>query len=468
MLLFLAWLLSAPPARPAEPDCTPERYVSDVADFAEQGLYITKELAISNVASFCRATTRNQAQGDFKSFGDFKSDDEIKDSSRGESWRRSYHPDSDIRRDAFLKNGYLEQLSLNSYAAAEKYLKKPFDSASDAGRFAHLNFGAPPEGDAEKKISQIHHMSLVKAAACNELVFGFECPAALDKVMKMSMPAEDNISEIHLYREILSDKKYDEGLRLAALKILNRSKAKNAGGANLFGDVKSSFMEAGASDHAAEEMTWKTMGLLATGGANLASRVFAMNTRPPNMPKKISLSVISTLMGHLDALSMDSGHPYSYPPSVHTSCDSGKPYHFWLTAYLAWELARTGTSPKASAAAAFLGQKGYQMMSDTATRDPAKPMTEHFLGPYTNSIRMDLAIASAGAAYGANAGGGRGNSSLDIDEGVKAVVRKSRPVPLLTPAQASALFDSPVRFGLEWSKLMAPDAAFSLYLPSLK
>ncbi|MGZ3712227.1 MAG: hypothetical protein ACXVBE_10740 [Bdellovibrionota bacterium] len=460
-LISLCLLASSPAFADAE--CGPERYATDVLDFAETGVSISKELAVADIKTFCRATTANQAQKDWtlRLGKAVRSDADVKNAEEKEAWMRAYHPDAQIRLDAFFKHPQLAVYSLNSFSAAESYLQNP--TPLPQGTYYKDVLALESDSKQMDKLGWFGKKDVMEFAACNELIFSMECPGALDKVIQMSMPNNQNFTQVHLYKEILFDKKYDEGLKLAALKVLARTKSGKAAGANLFDDIRDSFLAAGAKEDAAIEMTWKTMGLLATGGPNTGARAFAVSADNDVMPKKVAIALLAVLPPVLDSESFSTGHPYSYPKSISSTCDSGKPYHFWLPAYLGWELARTGTGARAAAAAAFLGMKGYQMMSDTETRDPTKPMKEDFLGPYSNSIRMDLAIASAGAIFGASAGKGATGSKLDIDEGVRRIVRDSEPVEKLGDIEADALLTSPIKFGYRWSKLMAPNSAFSIY-----
>ncbi len=441
--------------------CEPELYANDLLPFAQQGFAITKALAVRDVASFCRVTTRNQAQHDLAIDASVASDADIASSERRESWGRSYHPDAAIRLDSFLKDPELSRLQLNTIGRARAYLsrKAPPALPMQDSPIAFTRDASPaslPAGRAR---------SAMEAALCHQVVVGQECAAALDSVITRSMPVKGpggfSYTQPQLYREFLNDTTYTDGLRRAALKVLDKA-ASGASSGDLFSDLRASFAESGFSAERADDATWKTLALLATGGPNTGRRTLHMRAAPEVFSTKVSLSVLSTLAPYLDSLSIASGHPYSYPPDVHTTCDTGKPYHFWLTAYLARSLVREGTSPRAAAAAAFLGEKGYQMMSESETRDPRQPFREPFLAAYSNSVRMDLAVASAGAAYGAGA------EAPDIDEGVRRVVLASEPLPRLGSREASLLFDVPPAFGLAWEHLMAPDEAFHLFESQLK
>lgn len=118
-------------------------------------------------------------------------------------------------------------------------------------------------------------------------------------------------------------------------------------------------------------MTWTTLAVIAIGGANTGIKVFDMIRGPENaIVTKVALTTIAAAAPYLDYLGRARGHIYSFPKNIKTSCDYGKPYHFWMTAFLAYRLTKENGNVPAAAAAAYISQIGYQMKSTTAGRDP--------------------------------------------------------------------------------------------------
>ncbi len=458
-----------PAARPAA-GRVPERYFRDNLEFAQAGAYITKELATQDITQFCRVTTKNQAEGDVNRAQGMVSEEDILNSNPGyrpvDSWLYAYYPSAAVRAKAFTADYFLHFLKLNSFAAASEYLHSP--SVLPSIRHFELANQLDHSQDPEllQRLSGMP-VGLASLAACNELVWGTECPRILKQIQEESVPNSRAITQIDLYREIFADTRYDEGLRLTALKILQRAQANNLRGAHFFDDLRSAFRQSGMAAQEAETMTWKMIGLFGTGGANTGLRAFFSPTPSSTVPKKVAIAIIGDLVGYLDSLTIASGSPYSLPREVHSTCDTGKPYHFWLTAYLAWKRVRNGASPRPAAAAAFIANKGYQMLSNTAGRKPERPLTEHFLAAYANSIRMDLAMAGAGAVYGASVGAGSPPGRLDVNEGVKQIVFDSQEVPKVKPETSKAFTQDLMKFGLRWTKLMAPNSAFRIYEKTL-
>lgn len=165
-----------------------------------------------------------------------------------------------------------------------------------------------------------------------------------------------------------------------------------------------------------------------------------------------------------DSLSVSSGHPYVYPKTVTTRCDTEKPYHFWLTAFLARDLVKNHKiSARGAAAAAFSAQKGYEMLSSTVSRDPSKAFQVETFDPHNNLMRADMGFSSAGAVYGAQSAVGK-VPSLDVDLGIKAMIEGAVSKPVLTDKESKELVRSMgLEFMMRWNAILSPNSAFELH-----
>lgn len=431
-------------------------------------------LRTNDITSLCKETTQAQLEDTIrKNFG--KTIDEFKKESGQNSWFEwiaSMYPDSELRLNGFLTHAILKKFDLNSIESAHEYLLHPSvlrPDRDDAMGGVFLNWLTDSSDSPFASRTNDLSSDPKLLAACNLLILGTECAKDLKNVIQLARPRSALVNDAvpSLYVEILGDSKsYDEGLRRAALKVLERVRDNDTKDADLFSDVERSFREAGNSPAQAKEMAWKTLGLLATGGANISARVFQLKTRLDSQTTKVALSVIASLAPVLDSKTFATGHPYSYPKSVHTTCDSGKPYHFWLTAYLAHALVEGGAHPAAAAAAAFTAQKGYEMFSNTPGRDPSRPFREDFQSPYADSIRMDLAYSSAGAIFGSNAINVE-KDGLDINSGVKRTFMASQPSAKMSSEDAKTLAGSNgANYVFKWNSLFGSDAAFKAYMMS--
>jgi hypothetical protein len=305
---------------------------------------------------------------------------------------------------------------------------------------------------------------MVRSKICSDVTLfdALGCQNALGKMIEFAKPTEFEISGISLWKEAFTDEKYIEGTRRAALKVIARFEdPKNHEGANLYDDIFSSFKESGLSEKEAEDKTWNLIAILSTGGGNTGIRASHIKADPKFDVLKVALSAIARAAPALDLRTVKSGHPYSLPAQVHSSCDLGKPYHFWMTAFLARRAVKDGSSPKAAAAAAFVAQKGYEMKSTTAGRNPSRAFFRSSYGHWNNMMRIDTGFSSAAAVYGANAGK-NDYSPIDVDKGIQEIVENGKILPKLSMNESGKLWNQ--NFGVggydRWQKLINADSGF--------
>ncbi len=280
-----------------------------------------------------------------------------------------------------------------------------------------------------------------------------------------------------LCSKVTSDTKYEAGLRRAAQKIIQLAKSGSFAQQHLYDDLYSSFKESGSSDADAEENTWDVLGVLSTAGPNIQDRLDAFPGG--SEVSKVALAAIAQSIPILDQRSFQSGHPYSYPKELVTHCNNGKPYHFWMAAYLARRLSKTFGDADASRAAAFVLSEAYEMRKTGAGRDPVRIFREAPLADYANMMRIDLAYTSAGSAYGAGSNDKvSSKKEINVDLAVKQILLNARYESPLPSQEADRIwgYDSskPVynidtklfhsaRAFLRWKKIMSPKSAYSAF-----
>lgn len=293
------------------------------------------------------------------------------------------------------------------------------------------------------------------------------CSSALEEITEFARPyvsdKTGNLTPLPLIKKVLNDQQYVEGARLAASRILQKTIQGGTISGNLFQDIYDSYLATGSSAEKAEERTWDLLAIYSGRGANITS-LSSLATNE-NFPLLAALGVIGSCANILDSLTYQAGHAYSYPPTVTTYCDYGKPYHFWMSAYLARMVAKRTNEPVGAMHAAYLAEIGYQMLSDTFGRDPVKAFTEDTFSLWNNRLRIDLAFGAAGAAFGANSAQPGDNRPLNVDEALEAIISDSKVVASLSEDKAKELLGP--KAGLEtfrrWSAIFAPDAAWTAF-----
>jgi hypothetical protein len=264
--------------------------------------------------------------------------------------------------------------------------------------------------------------------------------------------------------ETITNRRYEAGLRKASLKMIDN--ARNPGRpvtSNLYDDLYSSFRETGLSETEAEDFTWNVLAVIATAGPNLPYRLKNIDLPGDSMLSKVALSAISITTPLLDQRTFETGKPYSYPKELTTHCNTGKPYHFWMSAYFARRLERQNGDALGSAAAAFILEKGYQMRADEGFRDPSVAFTSPPLSASNNALRIDLAYAAAGARYGADHARyqRQPTAPLDLDQTVRKIISGDSYVqPVGTKQEAERIWEGRGIEGyLRWSRIFSPNTA---------
>ncbi|MCM0605793.1 MAG: hypothetical protein KA715_06850 [Xanthomonadaceae bacterium] len=284
-----------------------------------------------------------------------------------------------------------------------------------------------------------------------------KCGEGLKKIADTMAPRE-NITALPVMAEVLNDEIYAKGASRAALKIIDRVEKKDLTG-DVLSDFVKSFQEIGLTKSQAEDRAWKLLAVWAARGPNLSVLSGFINSK--NFNTLFALHMISSAAPYLDQLRIENKkNPYSYPPEVQTQCSYGKPYHFWLTAFLARKIGKESGDPKAGLYASYLSQLGYQMKSKTTGRDPTRIFTLDGFDPANNKLRLDMGFASAGAVYGMRAVSQEKQKTLDVDGAIEEMIKSSSPSEKLSKESAEKLWYGTGLDGYaRWKSIIAPDQA---------
>ena len=434
MRLFFLLACFAATARAEEPSCDPGAAIHEVSYFdlldRKVAAYVAEDGAL-----FCANATRvrlAEDRGILRRAGRAPSPAEL-DASLAEAipatdpWLHGLIPSLEAKQVAL--DGALRLLPIAKNARARsvrEWLANPAGQDIDA-----LHRAWKKDGRASYTFGQLKTLAAAAPAAPGGMaaragacaLYGsarpLECEHALASLVKEVSPVHPadagfSYSLLPEMELLLRDPKLKEGLRLAALKLLDRTRSPPDAKADLFGDVKNSFIASGLADKDADEAAWRTMGVIATSGANFVLRMRKLDLPADQLQAAVSLSTIAGALPLLDGQYSGSGHLYSYPPSVHTSCDTGKSYHFWMSAFLAHRGVQAGNSARAAAEAAYVSDVGYHILDDDFRPLVAGSQT---FSPGLNILRADFSYTAAGAEFGAGRTG-----TVSIDEGIRHAV----------------------------------------------
>ena len=240
--------------------------------------------------------------------------------------------------------------------------------------------------------------------------------------------------------------------------------------ANFFDDLTNAFQGGDQSGPLAdqEERMWKFIALYGSRGVNI--RQFIGNLDESAGPALMAAQYIFVASHYIQTSLSVQGRNYLFPKEIETTCDFGKPYYFWMSAYIARQIQRK--SPEVSLAdaamAAHLLNVGYQFSAKTPGRTPELAFSSGSFSDYNNFNRLPIAIGAAGAWYGARS---LTNSkeklprTMNLDLAIQKTFNESTSI---TPQSAKEASSSMSLTNIEssfilWKRIMAPDTAYEFF-----
>lgn len=391
------------------------------------------------------------------------------DEINSSAWNFSLYPDSKVNKVGYARKltkrhgiyGFESENEVRDFLGDVKNGVTRYQSKFVSDRQENIKDLLKYPSDQASDFKQSSATTLALCATYTQL-HAIKCAEALDKIITLMAP-RSNITIIPIMAKVLDDPSYQAGSAKAAIKIMARVKNGNING-NLFNDIKSSFKEVGMNDQNAEDHTWNLIAVWAARGPNTDFLMPYSNNK--NYHTILSLDVISSAIPYLDSLASEKGLPgYSYPPTVKTKCSYGKSYHFWMSAFLTREISKQTGDPVGAMYAAYLAEIGYQMKSKTNGRDPARVFMVDTHDVANNKLRIDVAFGSAGAVYGMQVASKQSLETLQIDNAINEMIKKSTEKPKLTRIQADKLWTGTGMEGyLRWKSVMAPDSGLDVLL----
>lgn len=262
--------------------------------------------------------------------------------------------------------------------------------------------------DAETFKKSSNLSSTKKIAACayvGKLTSIPSCTKNIETIIQYAKPSGGKgggTAALPSFKRILTSKEYTAGLKTAVLKMHKKFKSKKVSG-DLLSDIRNSFIESGDSNNQADDKAWEVMAVLAASGPNMFTRVADQIGANKN-PNAAHLATLALMIPHLDTDAMAASPPrlYSLPKGIEFPCDSGKSYHFWMSAYLSRMLVKSGSAPDDAAAAAYMAEISYQTHSESVGRSPDSASRWQRFGDTEVGVQIDLNLAAAGAHYGAD------------------------------------------------------------------
>lgn len=271
----------------------------------------------------------------------------------------------------------------------------------------------------------------------------------IDEIIKISEPLSKK-NEHHkgnqlissTWVDVFSDKRYVMPLLMLVKKLHLNLYSNQISQKNVFTDLVDTFLEIENVSHTdAKKMAWNILGLYGSRGASLGW--FSLPYDLSNSGLGYALAYFAYLISATDTLNLkNNGRLYSIPEKFITECAIGKPYHFWMSAFLAYKLKEKNISTIDAINAPFSLAQIYEYYLETNGRKMGDAnrsfhlLEEEIDSLELNSIRLGHILHAAGAAYGA----GLKNKSKNLDNILLLSIQKSKKPKYKHRAPVSYLY----------------------------
>jgi hypothetical protein len=217
------------------------------------------------------------------------------------------------------------------------------------------------------------------------------------------------------------------------------------------------FKKLGLSDEEAFDRTMDIMGLYATRGASV--QVLSYFVNDGNYQAFFAMEIISAGISLLEFERPKTENNFGLPRGIKSSCLYGNIYHFWMSAYLSYELKKQGFKVKTAFSAAHILSAGYQMFVYTINRSPIAFLNAETNSPMKQQMRTTVIIDDAGALWGL-----KGNTKeWDLDFRHNWMLRnyKVHDFSKLSDDEKYKIVDNKIRYYLLWTSEIRHNSLFT-------
>ena len=261
-----------------------------------------------------------------------------------------------------------------------------------------------------------------------------------------------------LLTKVIFEEKYHQTLKTVALDLLSDSMAylKNSRvpKRDIFERITTAALKSGLSPKRAKNVAFDILGAYAIRGAAYFDDNYV--SRLKNSGSGLSLLILSTTMSYFDKITFQKeGRSFSLPRTyLSTTCAYGKPYHFWMAAYMSNLALESGKlDQRKSFLASHLLGVGYELKNkavDFNGRDAyfdSVANTDRLDTVNVQNAKIDVVFNSFGAGFGVSNGTSK---LLDGD----AIIRKSLDSGFIPLVKAHPF--------QQWMNIVAPHAHINL------
>ena len=376
-------------------------------------------------------------------------------------WQGGIFPNTNLKKHTYMNNtillGMYSPGVFKDIDEAINYLKKEIDISPKLERFPETidtyevarkyyayNSSYKEQFDTFKKLTSIGCAVYLSSPA--------SCGKILNRIMDLMHPIGD--TNLHLINaEVMAEEAYRIPLKNLAIKIHNQIIRNDLSPSSfIFDDLLNEFYLSGVDADLALDYAFKVMGSISNNGANSPNYMTQFVSRE-NYEVITSITIISAGIYVLDSMKLKKyGTHYAYPQEFVSSCEYGKNYHFWMSAFLAHYFKQKGISKSSSEVAAYLSNLGYQVHSPTVGRNPSLALAYKDDDVSFNLARIDLIFSRLGAYFGNNY---NKIKSKNIDLIINEVFERRKKHEPLTIEESRRMYkENKMQFQLTWEQIV--------------
>ncbi len=291
------------------------------------------------------------------------------------------------------------------------------------------------------------------------------CSRAIIEMIDLMKPkvgsSNASISMLPIVEEVLTNPIYAQAAAALALEIdlkvdnLNKGQSIQS---DLFTDLFQNFLKITNNHEQATNYTWNLLAFYSTRGASFDITAYEL-FNAENSSLGVAMYLISAGMSLLDHATV-SNYNYSYPRTVRSNCEYGKPYHFWMTAYLSHKFKSHGYNGRATMLASYFLSMFYEFGSVTWGRNenPNRAFISPLYAPSNNSVRLNLAINGLGSKFGSSSD--HSTQLFSIERDFSILLDSARPLSFDQKQDLDEKLKNPLTRYLYWNQIFAPEVNF--------
>jgi hypothetical protein len=395
------------------------------------------------------------------------------------AWILSMGKMEKFRNAAFLIQLYSMYLLTKKYSLDIKYYddlsswEKFFNDAQHASSYSAENLNKLKKTlrilernkDYDKKLRSL---KIAAPAFCQNLA----CIEGLKNVINFTHPknlsygsGQYAVSFSQNYFNILTQEKFQQGLAINSLKILQKIKYLqddvnfDLSHDFFYDDLVNSFKEAGLNQIDAENFALEILGIYGSRGASIQYLERFADSNNFKTIVMLQFNFVATSLLDFYKQSQNNNSLYTLPKEIKTQCDFGKPYHFWMSAYLTHKLQKKFLKKSSAQGTHLMGNLYESINNITHGRDKIiQPFIDDLFSVHNNSIRMGITYRDLGIFWMKNK-----QSDFNLDHLLYDLMKKTKKV---SERKITRIIknQNPYTIYQAWNSMFQADYLFQKYL----